>query len=89
MQTLGNVLKVDNSIYVESSLSLFWLYVLHHILLEAAAELRYILDFERKAYSVGMSTEVLEQIATTLYGIIDIISSHAACRACSQTIELG
>lgn len=64
VQTLGNILKVDNRIDIECSLSLFRLNVLHDVFLEAAAELRDVLDLERKTNSIGVTAKVLEQVAT-------------------------
>ena len=89
VQTLGNILKVDNRIDIECSLSLFRLNVLHYIFLEAAAELRDVLDLERKAYSIGVTAKVLEQIATALDGIVHIVASHTAGRTCSNAVELS
>ena len=80
METLGDVLEVDDSIDVEHGLCLFGLYVLIDIMLEATAKLRNVIPTERQSGSVGVAAEVDEHVATALDGRIDVEPCDASCR---------
>ena len=89
VQFLGDLLEVDHGIDIEGSLCLFGLDMFHHVLLETAAELGDILDLHGETDGIGMAAEVLQQVATTLDGIVEIIAGHTAGGTRSQTIMLG
>ena len=52
-----------------------------NILHKPLFELAEIFNFHRQSSSIGMSSEVFEQVSATLYSLIDIKSSHASCRS--------
>ena len=58
--------------------------MLGHVGLETAAELFHVLHAQSQAGGVGVSAEVLEQVAATLYGLVDIKSRHRAGRPCGH-----
>ena len=89
MQFLSDVLEVDLFFDFERGLCLFRKDVLIDVLLETAPELRDVFNLQRQTNSIGMSTEVLQQITTTLHRIVDIIVSHTAGRACCQITAAG
>ena len=87
MQFLGDILEVNHGVDVQCGLRLLWQDMLADIFLETATELRDILYSQREAYGISMSSEVQQQVATTLDGIIEVVAGYTACRTCSYTVE--
>ena len=89
MQFLRDILEIDDRIDIEGCLRLFGQDMFGDIFLETATELRDILNLQGEAYGIGMTAEVLEQIATALDGVVEIVASHTSGRACGQTVMFG
>ena len=88
MQFLVDILEVDDGIDVEGGLRLLRQDMLIDIFLETATELGYVLNLQREADGIGMTAEVLQQVAAVLYGVVDVIASHAAGRSRGDAVEL-
>ena len=89
MQLLGHVFEIDHGIDVECGLSLFGEDMLVDIFLEAPSEFRDVLNLHGETDGISMSAEILQQVATVLNSVIDIVSGNTSGRACSQTVEFG
>ena len=89
VQFLGDILEVHLFLNFQGGLRLFGEDMLVDILLETTSELWDILDFQRETYGIGMSSEVLQQITTTLHSVVDIIACYTACRTCGQIAATG
>ena len=85
-QFLGYVLKVNDSLDVENCLSLFRQYMLVNITLETLFEGGDIFHLHRQACGIGVSTKVIQEIATALDGIIDVETGNRAGRASGHTV---
>ena len=81
---LGDILKVDDSVYVQDSLGLFGRDVFFHIFLETVSELLDMFPFQGESGSIGMSAKVDQQVAATLDGRVNVKSCHTAGRAGSH-----
>ena len=88
-QFLGDVLEVDHRLDVEYRLCLFGQDVLVNIRLETLFESRDILHLHRETGSIGVTAEVGEQVAATLYGLVDVESRHRACGAGGHSVADG
>lgn len=73
-----DVCKFYFSVDVYLRRQLVGLYMLGYILLEAAAEFRYVLLFERQSYSVSMAAEILQKVARSIHSSINVESLHRA-----------
>ena len=89
VQLLGDILEVDFFLNLECGLRLFREDMLVDIMLETASELRDILDLQRETDGIGMSAEILQQVATALHGIVDVIAGHTAGRTSGQVAAAG
>ena len=77
-QALVDVLEVYLHVNIQRLLGLFRHDVAFDILLEAAAELRYVILFERQSDGIGVTTEVLQQVAARLDGFVDVEACYRA-----------
>ena len=71
--------EIDFGIDIQDGIGLFGLYILADILLEALAECLNILSRQSQARSVCVTTKILKQVGTALYGFIDIEAGHTTC----------
>ena len=62
-------------------------YVGGNVFLEAPCEFGNILFFHRQADRIGVSAEILEQIAGGFDGLIDVESLHGARRTCREAVR--
>ena len=86
MEFWSDITEIYFSIDVDDRTSLFRQDVVGYIFLESAGEFFHIFRFHRQAGSIGMSTEVFQQIATMLDGLVHIESRDRTCRTGSQII---
>ena len=89
VQFLCDILEVDDCIDIEGCFRLLGQDMFGDIFLETATELRDILDFQGETNGIGMTAEVLEQIATALDGVVEVVASHTSGRARGQTVMFG
>ena len=89
LQRLGDVLEVDDGIDVQESLGLLRHDMLLHVLLESLPELLHLVPSQRESGSIGVTTEVDEQVTATLDGGIHIKSRHASSRTRSHVAVSG
>lgn len=68
LQMLGNVFKVNFSIYVEHRFCLLRRNMLFYIMLEPVSELSNLIPLQGKSGSIGMTTEIEQEVAATLDG---------------------
>ena len=89
MQFLVDIPEVYLYLYVESLFRLLREDMRGYILLESSSELGDILYLQRQTDSVCMTSEVLQQVATALYCIIDIIACDTTGRTCRKVTATG
>ena len=80
-QSLINLLEVELHIDVERLLGLLRQDVVTDILLETTTELRDVFLAQGESYGIGVTTEVLQQVATRLDSIVDVEACHRTGRA--------
>ena len=75
-QALVDVVEVQLHVDVQRLLCLFGHDVSGDVLLEPTSEFGDILLLHSEAHGVGMSTEVLQQVAARLDGLVDVEACH-------------
>ena len=78
------VVEVQHVVNLQYGICLLGQYVVVHILFEAALEFLYVLRLQGQARRIGVSAEVLQYVAATLYGLVDVETCHRTCRTCGH-----
>ena len=75
-QLFRYVLEVNHSLHVKYRLSLLGQDMLIHISLKTLLECRNIFHLHRQTGCIRMTAEIVQKVAATLYGVIDVETSH-------------
>ena len=81
-----DVAEVDGCLNVDLCHREFRIEILFDIGLEATFELLHVFHLQGKACGIGVSTKVLEQVATTLYSLVHIETANRTSRTCGKLI---
>ena len=84
IEFLGYVLEVDDRVDSEVSLGLLGLDMLLDIFLETLAKRGDVGPAQSKSGSIGVPSEIDEQVTAALNGRIDVEAHHRTCRACRK-----
>ena len=88
-QSLVDVVEVELHVDVQRLLRLFGHDMVADIFLETAAELGDVFLPERQSYGIGVTSEVLQQVAARLDGLVDVEACHRTRRAGGYAVDDG